>query len=36
MMSAERRLLLVVACALIDADGRLLIAERPVGRKSVV
>ncbi|HDZ72905.1 MAG TPA: (deoxy)nucleoside triphosphate pyrophosphohydrolase [Aurantimonas coralicida] len=32
MMSAERRLLLVVACALIDADGRLLIAERPVGK----
>lgn len=32
MMSAERRLLLVVACALIDADGRLLIAERSVGK----
>nr|WP_206456056.1 (deoxy)nucleoside triphosphate pyrophosphohydrolase [Aurantimonas marina] len=32
MMSAERRLLLVVACALIDADGRLLIAERPAGK----
>ncbi|WP_408628706.1 (deoxy)nucleoside triphosphate pyrophosphohydrolase [Aurantimonas marina] len=31
-MSAERRLLLVVACALIDADGRLLIAERPAGK----
>lgn len=32
MMSAERRLLLVVACALIDPDGRLLIAERPAGK----
>ncbi len=32
MMPAERRLLLVVACALIDADGRLLIAERPAGK----
>ena len=26
-------LLLVAACALVDADGRVLIAERPVGRK---
>ncbi|HEY9058829.1 MAG TPA: (deoxy)nucleoside triphosphate pyrophosphohydrolase [Aurantimonas sp.] len=32
MISAERRLLLVAACALIDADGRLLIAERPAGK----
>ncbi len=27
-----KRLLLVVACALIDADGRVLIAERPAGK----
>ena len=26
------RLVLVAACALIDADGRVLVAERPVGR----
>ena len=26
------KLVLVAACALIDADGRVLIAERPVGR----
>jgi 8-oxo-dGTP diphosphatase len=26
------KLLLVAACALVDADGRVLIAERPVGR----
>ena len=26
------RLLIVVACALIDADGRILIAERPAGK----
>ena len=26
------RLVLVAACALIDADGRVLIAERPAGR----
>jgi len=26
------KLILVAACALIDADGRVLIAERPVGR----
>jgi 8-oxo-dGTP diphosphatase len=26
------KLLLVVACALVDADGRVLIAERPAGR----
>ncbi|NDW04763.1 (deoxy)nucleoside triphosphate pyrophosphohydrolase [Jiella pacifica] len=27
-----RRLLLVVACALLDADGRVLIAQRPEGK----
>jgi 8-oxo-dGTP diphosphatase len=27
------RLVLVVACALVDADGRILIAERPEGKK---
>ena len=26
------RLVLVVACALVDADGRLLVAQRPTGR----
>ncbi|MAU95802.1 MAG: 8-oxo-dGTP diphosphatase MutT [Fulvimarina sp.] len=33
-MSAEKqkRLLLVVACALLDADGRVLIAQRPEGK----
>ncbi len=34
-MSADpsaRRLLLVVACALLDADGRVLIAQRPEGK----
>ncbi len=29
---AETRLVLVAACALIDADGRVLIAERPKGK----
>ena len=29
---SERRLVLVAACALIDADGRVLITERPVGK----
>ena len=28
----SRNLVLVVACALIDADGRVLIAERPAGK----
>ncbi|MCB8837340.1 8-oxo-dGTP diphosphatase MutT [Aurantimonas sp. VKM B-3413] len=32
MSGGELRLLLVVACALIDADGRILIAERPEGK----
>jgi 8-oxo-dGTP diphosphatase len=29
---AEKRLLLVAACALIDAEGRFLIAQRPAGK----
>jgi 8-oxo-dGTP diphosphatase len=29
---SERRLLLVAACALIDPDGRVLIAQRPPGK----
>ena len=33
-MSGEpRRLLLVAACALVDADGRVLIAQRPEGKQ---
>lgn len=33
MMSAgQRRILLVAACALVDADGRVLLAERPAGK----
>jgi len=31
-MSASVNLVLVVACALVDADGRVLIAQRPAGR----
>jgi 8-oxo-dGTP diphosphatase len=31
-MSASVNLVLVVACALIDSDGRVLIAQRPAGR----
>jgi 8-oxo-dGTP diphosphatase len=31
-MSASVNLVLVVACALVDADGRVLIAKRPAGR----
>ncbi|MCJ8520301.1 8-oxo-dGTP diphosphatase [Pseudorhizobium tarimense] len=31
-MTAERRLLLVAACALVDADGRILLAQRPEGK----
>ena len=31
-MTASNRLILVVACALIDADGRVLIAQRPSGK----
>ncbi|MHA6645671.1 8-oxo-dGTP diphosphatase MutT [Mesorhizobium sp. A623] len=33
MNSSGKRLLLVVACALVDADGRVLIAQRPQGKQ---
>ncbi|PWV98041.1 8-oxo-dGTP diphosphatase [Hoeflea marina] len=32
MNGAQRRLLLVSACALVDADGRVLLAQRPTGK----
>ncbi|WP_187969299.1 (deoxy)nucleoside triphosphate pyrophosphohydrolase [Aquibium microcysteis] len=32
MTDAGRRILLVAACALVDADGRVLLAERPRGK----
>jgi 8-oxo-dGTP diphosphatase len=32
VLAVRRKLVLVAACALIDADGRLLIAQRPPGR----
>ncbi|MDM9627173.1 8-oxo-dGTP diphosphatase MutT [Rhizobium sp. S152] len=32
MSDAPRNILLVVACALIDADGRILLAQRPEGK----
>lgn len=32
MSEAGRKLLLVVACALIDTDGRILLAQRPEGK----
>lgn len=32
MMDAPRRLLLVAACALVDTDGRILLAQRPEGK----
>ncbi|MBB3658983.1 8-oxo-dGTP diphosphatase [Rhizobium sp. BK650] len=32
MSEAGRKLLLVAACALIDADGRILLAQRPEGK----
>ena len=32
-MSEQKKLLLVAACALIDADGRVLIAQRPEGKQ---
>lgn len=32
MDTIPRRMLLVAACALVDADGRVLIAQRPVGK----
>lgn len=31
-MAAERKILLVAACALIDTDGRILLAQRPEGK----
>lgn len=31
-MTGQRKLLLVAACALIDADGRILLAQRPEGK----
>ncbi|KAJ0336165.1 hypothetical protein COL154_014371 [Colletotrichum chrysophilum] len=33
MSRTDKRLLLVVACALVDADGRVLIAQRPEGKQ---
>jgi 8-oxo-dGTP diphosphatase len=33
MTATEKRLLLVVACALVDADGRVLLAQRPEGKQ---
>ncbi|UIL27662.1 (deoxy)nucleoside triphosphate pyrophosphohydrolase [Rhizobium leguminosarum] len=32
MSEAGRKILLVAACALIDADGRILLAQRPEGK----
>ena len=32
MTGTQRRILLVAACALLDADGRVLLAERPHGK----
>ena len=32
METGEKRLLLVAACALVDADGRVLLAQRPEGK----
>ncbi|MDN2578357.1 (deoxy)nucleoside triphosphate pyrophosphohydrolase [Aquibium sp. ELW1220] len=32
MTGTQRRILLVAACALVDADGRVLLAERPHGK----
>lgn len=32
MSEPDRRLLLVAACALVDADGRVLLAQRPEGK----
>ncbi|MBW9114539.1 8-oxo-dGTP diphosphatase MutT [Rhizobium cauense] len=32
MSDAARSILLVAACALIDSDGRILLAQRPVGK----
>ena len=33
MSGSDKRLLLVVACALVDTDGRVLIAQRPEGKQ---
>ena len=33
VMVAGKRLLLVAACALVDADGRVLLAQRPEGKQ---
>lgn len=33
MSGPERRILLVAACALVDADGRVLLAQRPDGKQ---
>jgi len=32
MSAAERKILLVAACALVDSDGRILLAQRPEGK----
>lgn len=32
MSGADKKILLVAACALIDADGRILLAQRPEGK----
>lgn len=32
MITTQRRLLLVAACALVDSDGRILLAQRPEGK----
>ncbi|RST86189.1 (deoxy)nucleoside triphosphate pyrophosphohydrolase [Aquibium carbonis] len=32
MSGSQSRILLVAACALVDADGRVLLAERPAGK----
>jgi 8-oxo-dGTP diphosphatase len=32
MTSTDRRIVLVAACALLDADGRVLVAQRPAGK----
>ena len=32
MSEAGRKILLVAACALIDSDGRILLAQRPEGK----
>ena len=32
MTTSQRKLLVVVACALIDADNRILLSERPAGK----